>query len=118
MKFDVFWAGRAQLAESPLCWPKEAAFYWVGTLAGQVWRHDGSAQKARYWQLNQDVGCIALLLHEDGLHCASLVAAAPHGEAMRFNEGRCDRQGHFWIGSMNDRQGNAPELRRPVAPCR
>lgn len=127
MKIDVFWSGRAHLAESPIWSTADAAFYWVDIYAGQVWRHDGAAQAARYWQLDQDVGCIALRagggllaalrdgvyalqLHEDGSHHASLVAAAAHGSSMRFNDGRCDRQGRFWVGSMADRQAATPDF--------
>lgn len=125
MNVELFWPGRAQLAESPLWSPEQAAFYWVDIYARQLWRHDGGAGPARCWPLAQDVGCIALCagggllaamrdgvyalaLHEDGSHSASLIAAAPHGPSMRFNDGRCDRQGRFWVGSMDDREGTAP----------
>jgi len=127
MRIERFWSGRADLAESPLWAPAEAAFYWVDIKRGQIWRHDGSARPARCWQLDQAVGCIALRtgggllaalrdgvyalrLQDDGSHHAERIAAARHGPGLRFNDGRCDRQGRFWVGSMDDSSGAAAPL--------
>ncbi|HEX2012383.1 MAG TPA: SMP-30/gluconolactonase/LRE family protein, partial [Roseateles sp.] len=40
------------------------------------------------------------------------LAAAPHGAELRFNDGRCDRQGRFWVGSMHDAPGERLPLGR------
>lgn len=94
---------------------------------GQIWRHDGSARPARCWQFDQSVGCIALCqggdllaalrggvyalrLRNDGGHHAVRVVAARHGHGLRFNDGRCDRQGRFRVGSMDDRSGSAAAI--------
>jgi sugar lactone lactonase YvrE len=119
---ELWWNGESQLAESPLWSPADASFFWVDIRAQRVWRHDGSARPAVHWQLPQAVGCIALKdgggliaaledgiyalqLHEAGRFELSPLAAAPHGPGVRFNDGRCDRQGRFWVGSMDDRPG-------------
>jgi len=122
MKVELWWNGPSQLAESPLWSPGEDCFYWVDIKARRVWRYDGSADPAQSWQLPQAVGCIALRSEpagggliaalEDGVYALKLqpqgvfqldlLASAPHGPGLRFNDGRCDRQGRFWVGSMED----------------
>ncbi|MBT9491413.1 MAG: SMP-30/gluconolactonase/LRE family protein [Paucibacter sp.] len=116
---ELWWQGGAALAESPLWSAAEACFYWVDIAAKRIWRHDGSARPARCWQLEQAVGCIALRAAggliaalEDGVYAlqlgtdssvrATLLTPALHGAGMRFNDGRCDRQGRFWVGSMHE----------------
>ncbi len=122
---ELWWNGGAALAESPLWSPVEACFFWVDISGKRIWRHDGSARPAQCWQLNQAVGCIALRaaggliaaledgvyalqLGSDGAVAATLLTPALHGPGMRFNDGRCDRQGRFWVGSMHD-DAAAPE---------
>lgn len=122
---EHWWSGGATLAESPLWAPDEACFYWVDISGRRIWRHDGSARPAQSWQLDQAVGCIALRAAggliaalEDGVYAlqlgahsaltSTLLCPALHGPGMRFNDGRCDRQGRFWVGSMHD-DAAAPE---------
>ena len=50
-----------------------------------------------------ETGIFRLHLGDDGLAQASRLAAPAEGqlgEGMRFNDGRCDRQGRFWSGTM------------------
>lgn len=118
MKAELWWEGPCRLAESPLWIAAESAFFWVDITGRRLWRHDGSATPARCWDMPQQVGCIAprrsgglIAALQDGIYAVTLgesaqlnlLAAAPHGADMRFNDGRCDRQGRFWVGSMHDR---------------
>ena len=110
------------VGESPLWSVDEQALYWVDIEGRRLhaWYCDptpGQAQ-ARQWAFAERPGCIALHA-QGGLVCAlasslvhlrfdaqgqlsqSLLALAPHARAgMRFNDGRCDRHGRFWVGSM------------------
>ncbi|MCV2354324.1 SMP-30/gluconolactonase/LRE family protein [Paucibacter sp. B2R-40] len=116
---ELWWDGGAALAESPLWCAEQACFYWVDISGQRIWRHDGSARPAQNWQLDQAVGCIALRAGgglvaalQDGVYALelgaaarpqmTLLAAALHGKGLRFNDGRCDRQGRFWVGSMHE----------------
>lgn len=50
-----------------------------------------------------ETGVFRLTLGVDGTVDARSLAAPPDvelGEGMRFNDGRCDRQGRFWSGTM------------------
>jgi sugar lactone lactonase YvrE len=106
--------------ESPFWHAAQVARYWVDIPARRIWRMDHASGALRNWLAPEMVACIAagaggslvagmetgifrLQLGEDGLAQASRLAAPPDaelGEGMRFNDGRCDRQGRFWSGTM------------------
>ncbi|MEW6022120.1 MAG: SMP-30/gluconolactonase/LRE family protein [Pseudomonadota bacterium] len=106
--------------ESPFWHAAQAAWYWVDIPARRIWRMDHASGALRNWLAPEMVACVAagadgslvagmetgifrLQLGEDGLAQASRLAAPPDaelGEGMRFNDGRCDRQGRFWSGTM------------------
>ncbi|MES2074764.1 MAG: SMP-30/gluconolactonase/LRE family protein [Pseudomonadota bacterium] len=106
------------VGESPLWDAAGAAWYWVDIPARRVWRQDEAGGAPRHWECAEMVACIALRedggliagmesgifalrLGDDGKVAASLLASPPTLSAgMRFNDGRCDRQGRFWSGTM------------------
>lgn len=108
---------RCQVGESPLWHAVEQALYWVDIEGRAVHRVD-SAGRHRQWAVAERIGCIALHAHggllaamESGLFQLTLQAdgtlAATLEQAvtfplpdMRFNDGRTDRQGRFWVTSM------------------
>ena len=109
---------RCAVGESPLWSPEEGAWYWVDIPARTVWRWHAASGSARSWTLPEMVGCIALkddgglvagmetgifsLRLDEAQAAAAEKLASPPGlrEGMRFNDGRCDRQGRFWSGTM------------------
>ncbi|MFS2006691.1 SMP-30/gluconolactonase/LRE family protein [Duganella sp. CT11-25] len=107
------------VGESPTWSAAESAWYWVDIPAKRVWRLDGSTGATRYWDQTEMVACVAarqggglIAGMETGIFSLELGAAqasvqtrlaapaAGLGEGMRFNDGRCDRQGRFWSGTM------------------
>ena len=107
---------RDRVGESPLWDPARRALWWVDIEACAIRRlADGALQS---WTLPERVACIALhadgglvagletrivhaTLHDDGRVELDTLAVARHERAdMRFNDGRCDRDGRFWVGSM------------------
>lgn len=106
--------------ESPTWHAGEGAWYWVDIPARRIWRLDFASGATRCWEAPEMAACIApaarggliagmesgifhLVLHDDGSVSAERLAAPPApelGEGMRFNDGRCDRQGRFWAGTM------------------
>lgn len=107
------------VGESPLWHAAESAWYWVDIPARRVWRLDAASGAARHWDTSEMVACIAarqdgglIAGMESGIFSLELgeapVAverklAAPEqglGPGLRFNDGRCDRQGRFWAGTM------------------
>lgn len=108
---------RCQVGESPLWSVAEQALYWVDIEGRAVHRVDAEGRH-RHWAVPERIGCIALRAH-GGLLAAmetGLFHLAPDAEGglaaervqavdfplpdMRFNDGRTDRQGRFWVTSM------------------
>ncbi len=108
-----------QVGESPVWHPVEQALYWTDIPASKLWRYDIDSGQTSHWSLPEMTGCIAM--HQDGWLFAAqtglfTLAALTANEAspqwqrmttvihakggMRFNDGRCDRQGRFWAGTM------------------
>jgi len=109
---------RDRVGESPLWEPAGRALWWVDIEARTVRRlrlDDGALQS---WTLPERVACLAP--HADGGLVAGLETAIAHvtpqadgrvelatlaparhpRDGMRLNDGRCDRAGRFWVGSM------------------
>jgi L-arabinonolactonase len=105
------------LGESPVWCDREQALYWVDVRAPCIRRHAYASGETRCWTMPELVGsiglrarggvvvalasAIALLDVDTGTleRIASPEADLPHH---RFNDGRCDRQGRFWAGTMHD----------------
>lgn len=109
---------RDQTGESPVWSVAEQALYWVDIPAGLLHRWRALDGQHTSWQARQQLACLAhrssggwLGAAEDGIYRLQpqpdqslgldLLAPVTHPQAgMRFNDGRCDRQGRFWVGSM------------------
>lgn len=115
------------VGESPLWCARQALWYWVDIAARAIWRFDPATGAARSWHTHEMVACIAL--HEEGglvagmesgifrlrldeagqaVDAQLLAAPAESMAGMRFNDGRCDRQGRFWSGTMALDMTHAP----------
>ena len=113
----VLCAARCQVGESPIWHAVEQALYWVDIEGRAVHRADAAGQH-RQWAVAERIGCIAvhaqgglLAAMETGLfhltHQADDTLAAARVQPvefplpdMRFNDGRTDREGRFWVTSM------------------
>lgn len=106
------------VGESPLWNAQDQAWYWVDIVASRIWRLDASSGALRAWQAPEMVACIAVasgggliagmetgifaleLGLQDAVNATRLASPAELEPGMRFNDGRCDRQGRFWSGTM------------------
>jgi sugar lactone lactonase YvrE len=97
---------------------REQALYWVDIPAGKLHRWTPADDSTQSWQAPQMLACIArygngdwiagmedglfrLAQTADGTLSSTPLASVQHALAgMRFNDGRCDRQGRFWAGTM------------------
>ena len=113
----LFDAGNA-VGENPVWLASEQALYWVDIPARRLYRWQAGDGKVRHWSAPEMIGCIAphaaggwlcametgvFHLHPDtqGLLQGRQVAPVQHAlPGMRFNDGRCDRQGRFRAGTM------------------
>ncbi|WP_168790842.1 SMP-30/gluconolactonase/LRE family protein [Paraburkholderia aromaticivorans] len=114
----------ASVGESPVWRVAEQALYWVDIPAQKIVRLRIDSGERSEWLLPEKVACIAfdhrgtvLAGCETGLFAVTLTESTANGEPvqvtgrklatpdfacddMRFNDGRCDRQGRFWAGTM------------------
>lgn len=110
---------RNAVGESPVWHAGEQALYWVDIAGRWLWRWDAASGAARRWQTPEMTGCIAPssrggwlcametgLFHaqpgeDDALACTRLATVDHPRPGMRFNDGRCDRQGRLRAGTMS-----------------
>lgn len=127
---EVLEAG-ATLGESPLWSPDEQVLYWLDIKAPALHRYDPVSRRDEAWPMPQEIGSIALReggglvgALRDGFayitpgesEVAWIGNPEPDRPVNRMNDGRADRQGRFWAGSMHDPDG-PPETyfeREPV----
>jgi sugar lactone lactonase YvrE len=105
------------LGESPLWDERAQRLYWVDIRRPAIRRLDPLSGQVDSWPLPEMVGCIALV--EDGRLLVAMgievllfdpatgqretLARLPQRiEGHRFNDGRCDRQGRFFVGTMHN----------------
>ena len=118
MTAELILDARNGTGESPVWHAAEQALYWVD-IPGRAIHRWSSAHGHRQWASDEMPACIAatstpgrwiagmegglfaLQLGDDGRASATRLADVAHAApAMRFNDGRCDRQGRFWAGTM------------------
>jgi sugar lactone lactonase YvrE len=109
------------IGEVPFWSTRENALYWIDVRAPALYRRDGKGA-IKCWPMPSLIGSYAIFedrpralvalhtgLYELDLACDQLVKLcdAPYAsEHYRFNDGKCDRHGRFWVGSS--RLPNAP----------
>jgi sugar lactone lactonase YvrE len=116
-----------EVGESPLWHPQEQVLYWCDIPAGTLHRYDPGRRLHEHWEFGTDLGCCApllggglLLALRDGLAsfdpaggAREPVAPAPYDASqMRFNDGKADPHGRFWVGTIHDRREPAGALYR------
>jgi sugar lactone lactonase YvrE len=108
---------RDALGESCLWCPTTRKVWWLDVLKPSFQSYDPATRAHQVYPLpGPNCGCVALrkaggfvLAMPDGLHSydpqtgalSLLVDAEPGRPHNRYNDGRCDRRGRFWIGTMH-----------------
>ncbi|MEO8536609.1 MAG: SMP-30/gluconolactonase/LRE family protein [Betaproteobacteria bacterium] len=110
---------RASLGECPIWAADEDVLYWVDINAPSLNRYDPSTASNTAMPLPSSIGSFALrkgggfvVALRDGIWLADAgavlsrrVAAPPYDpDHHRFNDGRCDPQGRFVVGTMNEKR--------------
>ena len=113
---DIFSEITSDLGECPLWDNEEGALFWIDSLSGLLFRadRDGSLHS---WKAPQEIGSFALC-QSGGALCAlrdglyrldfetgsfALLKRTPNDpQITRLNDGKCDRRGRFWIGSLTE----------------
>ncbi|MGQ7862251.1 SMP-30/gluconolactonase/LRE family protein [Pseudomonas sp. 32A] len=118
MQAELIVDARNAVGECPVWVPEENALYWVDIPNAELQRWSASSGQVQTWKTPQMLACIArtttgnwvagmetgffqLTPCNDGTLDTAPLASVEHARPdMRLNDGRCDRQGRFWAGSM------------------
>jgi D-xylonolactonase len=114
-KPECIWDARAALGEGPLWSVREQALYWVDILNHRLHRY--SPLEQRTWQFGHEISAVAERANGKGLivtvrhgfaffdpateELTPAVDVEQHLPRNRFNDGKCDRRGRFWAGTMD-----------------
>ena len=106
----------AELGEGAIWNQKTREFYWVDIEGGKVFTFNPLLEEMRTIPVGQRVGTVVpsskeghvVIALQDGIYSLNLdtkemtlLAEAPYDpQTTRFNDGKCDPAGRFWVGSM------------------
>jgi sugar lactone lactonase YvrE len=108
---------KAALGECPVWSADERVLYWIDIPRGRLNRLDPATGRNTFWVLPAPVGSFALraaggflVALKTGFHLFDPASGAvklvahpePHMHENRLNDGRADRAGRFWAGTMKD----------------
>lgn len=105
---------QAKLGEGALWHPTEKKLYWVDIEGKALHLYDPDTKQDRVIPVDERIGTVVpvqqggvLIALQDGIHTLDvttgkqefLVNPLPDGN-LRFNDGKCDPSGRFWVGSI------------------
>ncbi len=114
MKIKVAYHAEDRLGEGPVWSVAEQALYWVDIHGPSLQRWHPETGKYDVWVMPSYIGSFALrekggavVALRDGIYTFDLdsqqldIVCRPEAELnTRFNDGKCDRNGRFWAGTM------------------
>jgi sugar lactone lactonase YvrE len=118
MQAELVVDARNSVGESPVWVAQEQSLYWVDIPARRLCRWQAASGRIDHWTAPEMIGCIApaagggwvcgmetgvfhLDTRGEGATQVRELAHVEHARpGMRFNDGRCDRQGRFRAGTM------------------
>src|SRR5450830_1270962 len=124
MQASLIVDGKCELGECAIWCDRTQSVFWTDIQAAVLWNHRPADGTTRSWSMPERLSVFALTGHSDRLliGLASRLAffdlssgvitpiAAIEDDlpGTRLNDGRCDRQGRFVFGTLNEDRGRAP----------
>ena len=112
------------LGEGPIWNDVEQTLWWCDNLAPKIQRYDPASGAVAEWVLSEEVGSVVFRegsgivaamksgfahLDLETMALDTIADPEPGSAATRLNDGKCDRRGCYWCGSMDT------ELKAPIA---
>lgn len=126
---------RVQLVDTVPCentlgegiqWNKEdGCFWWTDIHSSKLYRYHLETKKVSTWDLPEKLGCFAFAKDDSRILAAfasgfawfdveagsvEWIAKPENIPGNRSNDGRCDRQGRFWMGTVVDEKKSAEQF--------
>lgn len=113
--FDSILNIRDRVQESPIWSPRDSKLYWIDWETQGLLRCDPARGPVECWQMPEAIGCLVMrkgggcmlalgsgfFTFDPETFAFERVARTHEGEAgLELNDGKCDRAGRFWAGSM------------------
>ena len=114
---------KAQLGEGTIWDPAAGVLWWIDIYGPTIHRFEPATGRNASWQAPEYLGCIGLrargglvVTMASGFHFfdpdtgafTAIADPEPDLPETRFNDGKPDRFGHFWSGSMFEAPGRPP----------
>ena len=123
---------RAGLGECPIWSARDASLFWIDIDAPSLNRFDPATGSNHVMRMPSSIGAFALrrphgflvalrdgiwLARADGALDRRIIDAPYDPHHHRFNDGRCDAAGRFFVGTMNEQRTSSisSESRRAMA---
>jgi len=116
MNINTVWLGPNALGEGPMWHAQEQALYWIDIAKPSLHRLDPISSNYQQWPMPDFIGSVvpyakggvvvtvgdSVLRVDTPSGKLTTIAKIPNWrDDLRMNDGKCDRQGRFWIGVAN-----------------
>ena len=120
LQFDLFSDYSCELGEGPFWDSKRSRLHWVDIIGKKIISQNLDGSNIHALEVDGNPGCV--VLSDDGTMVAGVdnqissldgdgnllrvLADTKEGAGLRFNDGKCDSSGRFWVGSMDRKEKN------------
>ena len=120
LQFDLFSDYSCELGEGPFWDSKRSMLHWVDIIGKKIISQNLDGSNIHALEVDGNPGCV--VLSDDGTMVAGVdnqiysldgggnllkvLADTNEGSGLRFNDGKCDPSGRFWVGSMDRKEKN------------
>ena len=120
LQFDLFSDYSCELGEGPFWDSKRSRLHWVDIIGKKIISQNLDGSNIHALEVGGNPGCV--VLSDDGTMVAGVdnqissldgggnllkvLADTKEGSGLRFNDGKCDPTGRFWVGSMDRKEKN------------